>query len=242
MQLGAFIAVSVALLLGLPQAVAQQAGGVGNITHLSGTITARRADGSTRFLAVKSQVQEGDTLSTAQGTYARLKLADGAEVVLRPQSQMKIDAFNFDANRPDADNMLFSLIKGGMRAVTGLLGKRNQDKVRFASPTATVGIRGTHFGMLLCQNDCGAIAGAGGRPPPNGLHVDVSDGSVALTNSAGQQVLNAGQFGYARDAATPPLAVPPRQGIQVTMPLAISRNAGSGATLGKTQDSECAVP
>ena len=44
--------------------------------------TVRRADGSTRFLSVKSNVTEGDTLVTAQGTYARMKFADGGEVVV----------------------------------------------------------------------------------------------------------------------------------------------------------------
>ena len=83
----------------------------------------------------------------------------------------------------------------------------------------------------------------GGAPPPNGLHVDVVDGSVAISNNVGQQVINAGQFGYVRDNATPPVQVPAQQGIQVTMPLAISRNAGAGSTLGKSrQDNECAVP
>jgi hypothetical protein len=37
--------------------------------------------------------------------------------------------------------------------------------------------------------------------------------------------------------------VPPQQGIQVTMPLAISRNAGTGGSLGKGRnDAECAIP
>jgi hypothetical protein len=224
-------------------ATAQPGSGVGNITHLSGTLTVRKADGSTRFLSVKSAVAEGDTLTTARGTYARMKFSDGAELVLRPESQLKVESFKYEEAKPETDNMFFSLIKGGMRSVTGLLGRRSRDKVNIAAPSATIGIRGTHFGMLFCQNDCGSITAAGGRPPPNGLHIDVTDGAVSISNAAGQQVLNAGQFGFVRDAATPPVAVPPQQGIQVTMPLSISRNAGSGATVGKErQDNECVVP
>jgi ferric-dicitrate binding protein FerR (iron transport regulator) len=216
---------------------------VGTVTHLSGTLTVRRADGGMRFLSVKSALTEGDTLQTVQGTYARLRFDDGAEVVLRPDSQMKVEQFKFTQDNPDADNMFLSLLKGGMRSVTGLLGKRNQDRMKVNAPTATIGIRGTHFGLLLCQGDCASIQTPAGGPPPNGLHVDVVDGSVSVSNAAGQQVLNAGQFGYVRDTSTPPAAVPTQQGIQVTMPLAISRNAGSGATLGKDrQDNECAVP
>lgn len=139
--------------------------------------------------------------------------------------------------------MFFSLLKGGMGSVTGLLGRRNRDRVKVIAASATIGIRGTHFGLLLCDGNCASIPMPGGGAPPNGLHVDVVDGSVSISNDAGQQVLNAGQFGYVRDNTTPPAAVPPQQGIQVTMPLAISRNAGAGGTLGKGRnDAECAIP
>jgi ferric-dicitrate binding protein FerR (iron transport regulator) len=217
-------------------------GAVATVTHLSGTLTVKRADGSTRFLSVKSGITEGDTLVTARGTYARMKFSDGAETVLRPESQMKVDAYRYDEKKPEADNTIISLLKGGMRSVTGLLGRRNRDKVVVNAPGATIGIRGTHFGMLVCSNDCGSIPTPAGGPPPNGLHVDVLDGAVTVRNNAGSQTLNAGQFGYVRNATTPPVQVPPAQGIQVTMPVAISRNAAAGGTVGKGQQAECVVP
>ena len=217
-------------------------GSVATVTHLSGTLTVKRADGGTRFLSVKSGINEGDTLVTARGTYVRMKFADGSETVLRPDTQMKVEAYKFDDKKPEADNVLFSLIKGGMRSVTGLVGKRNSDRVQVSAPSATIGIRGTHFGMLVCQNDCGNIPTPRGGPPPNGLHVDVLDGAVTVRNSAGTQTLNAGQFGYVASATTAPVQVPAQQGIQVTMPVAISRNAGTGGAVGKGQQAECVVP
>jgi len=62
-----------------------------------------------------------------------------------------------------------------------------------------------------------------------------------VRNNAGSQTLNAGQFGYVANATTAPVQVPAQQGIQVTMPIAISRNAGGGA-VGKSQQTECVVP
>ena len=212
---------------------------VGTVTHLSGVLVAKRADGGTRLLSVKSAVREGETLSTEQGTYARLKFRDDAEVVLRPSTQLKIDAYQYQNARPERDSVLLNLLKGGMRSVTGLIGQRSRDKVRFGTGTATIGIRGTHFGMLLCQNDCAGIASAASLA--NGLHVDVIDGAITLSNRAGQQVLLAGQFGYVRDLNTRPAIVPPGQGIRVTMPLSISRNAGSGRSIGNSSDLECPV-
>lgn len=220
---------------------ARAAAVVGQVTHLSGTLIAKRADGSTKVFSVKSEVQEGDTLATEQETYARIKFSDGAEVVLRPSSQLKIAAYSFSQAKPEADNVLMNMLKGGMRAVTGAVGKRNRDAVNVGTATATIGIRGTHFGALLCQNDCGGVPTVSGKPPENGLHLDVADGAIVVKNAAGQQVISSGQFGYVRSANTPPVIVPPSQGIQVTMPTSISQNTSSGRGVGKAKESECAV-
>ena len=233
--------VSVALLAAAVVLPAQAAGPIGQVTHLSGTLTAKRADGSTKLFSTKSEVQEGDTLSTEQETYARIKFADGAEVVLRPGTQLKVAAYAYDEAKPQSDSIVMNMLKGGLRAVTGLVGRRNRDAVSFATTNATIGIRGTHFGALICQNDCGGVPTATGKPPENGLHLDVADGAIVVRNSAGTQQINSGQFGYVQSANTPPAIVPPQQGIQVTMPTSISQNNSSGRGVGKAKEGECAV-
>ncbi|MBI4292853.1 MAG: FecR domain-containing protein [Betaproteobacteria bacterium] len=238
MLMGAVLAFAAA---GLPGNFAHAAGKVGLITHLSGLLTVKRADGTSKVLSVKSEVQEGDTLSTEQETYARVKFADNGEVVLRPGSQLKVESYAFDQAKPESDNVFLNMLKGGMRAVTGLIGKRSRNAVNVATATATIGIRGTHWGMLMCQNDCGGVPTAAGTPPPNGLHLDVTDGSIVVSNGAGQVQLNAGQFGFVGGPNTRPAVVPPQQGIQVTMPMSISRNAGAGRGVGKAKEAECAV-
>jgi hypothetical protein len=215
------------------------AGGAGVVTHLSGTLSVKRGDGATKLLSVKSEVQPGDLLTTEQETYARIKFTDGGEVVLRPGTQMKVDSYAFDEAKPESGSSIMSLVKGGFRAVTGLIGKRNKDNVSFTTPTATIGIRGTHFGALFCQGDCGGIPTASGQPPANGLHVDVASGAISLTNGAGQVLVNTGQFGFVAPGA-PPVVVPPQQGIQVTMPTNISQNKGNGQRIGKG-GSECSI-
>jgi len=214
---------------------------VGSVTHLSGTLLVKRA-GEIRMLSIKSDVHQGDTLMTQSGTYARVKFNDNGEIVLRPETQLEVENYTYDAKSPQRDNAALSLLKGGLRAVTGLIGQRSRDKYTMKSVTATIGIRGTHFGALLCQGDCASIPTPSGQPPPNGLHVDVAQGAVALTNKGGTQIVNTGQFAYARDFNTPPVIQPPAQGIQVTMPPQISRNSAGGRTVGsKREDLECSV-
>jgi hypothetical protein len=216
-----------------------QAAPAGQVTHLSGILSVKRAEAPAKMLSIKSEVQEGDLLSTESETYARIKFVDGAEVVMRPGTQLKVASYSFTESKPQADNVVLSMLKGGLRAVTGLIGKRNRDQVSFTTSTATIGIRGTHFGALSCNNDCGGIPTVSGKPPDNGLHLDVAAGAIVVSNQGGKQEIGTGQFGFVQSATTAPVVVPPQQGIQVTMPANISQNAGAGRGVGKGKESEC---
>lgn len=213
----------------------------GTVTHLSGLLRVKSASGQNRVLAVRSEVMQGDTLITERDTYARIKFVDDGEAVLRPGTQLAVEAYAYDAVAPAKDNIVLSLLKGGLRAVTGLAGQRNHDVVKVNTPTATIGIRGTHFGALFCQNDCGGVPTSSGTTPANGLHVDVAQGAIVLTNPVGSQVFQAGQFGYVANLNTPPVTVPPQQGVQVTMPTAISQNVPASQTVGNKGAPECTV-
>lgn len=216
-----------------------QAMTAGQVTHLSGILTVKRADGASKMLSVKSEVQEGDLLTTAGETYARIKFIDGGEVVMRPSTQLSVASYAYTESKPESDNIVLNMLKGGLRAVTGLIGRRNRDAVSFKTATATIGIRGTHFGALSCNNDCGGVPTVSGRPPENGLHLDVAAGAIVVSNQGGRQEIGTGQFGYVRNATTAPVVVPPQQGIQVTMPPSISQNKGAGRGVGKGKESEC---
>ena len=152
---------------------------VGVVTHLSGILTVKR-DGAVKVLTVKSAVSEGDVLSTEKEAYARIKFIDNAELVLRPNSQLKIANYAYKEAAPAEDKIALDMVKGGLRAVSGLIGKRNREAVSFNTPTATIGIRGTHFGMLFCNNDCAGVPTASGKEPENGLHADVAANAILL--------------------------------------------------------------
>lgn len=213
----------------------------GQITHLSGALLVRRADGQTRFLSVRSEVREGDILATPDNSYARVRFTDGSDVVLRSNSQLRIDQFKYEEQAPERDSIALSLIKGGMRSITGLLARRNADRYKLATPTATVGIRGTVFGAQFCNNDCAGIQAPSGRALENGLHLDVSDGRIVVTTQAGSREFGIGEFGFVANLGALPVQVPPEQGFRVEAPRqTLSQSIGAGA-VGKTQDLECAV-
>ncbi|MES2295947.1 MAG: FecR family protein [Pseudomonadota bacterium] len=117
----------------------------GTVTRLSGPLMAQKADGTAKALAIKSEVEQGDTLVTKKDTYAQIKFIDNSEITLKPNTTFKVENFAFDAGKPEEDNAAFNLVKGGLRSVTGLLGKRNKEKFALKTPGATIGIRGTTF-------------------------------------------------------------------------------------------------
>ena len=219
-----------------PAASSPASTGVGQVTHLSGTLVGR-LEGQTqpRILANRSSISPGETLATQGDTYARVKFNDGTEVVLRPNTQFKIESYSYDEKEPAKDSMIFGLIKGGLRSVSGLISKRSRDKISYTTATATVGIRGTHFGMLFCSADCAGVPTVSGQMPADGLHVDVASGQVVVTNQAGSQIINPGQFGYVPSSTAVPAIVPPQAGVRVTMPAVIASNNGTGRTIGNAR-------
>jgi hypothetical protein len=210
---------------------------VGVVEHLSGPLMDRKADGTVKVLAAKSEVESGDTLVAEKNTYAQIRFIDNSEITLRPGTTFKIDNFAYDADKPEADSAAFSLVKGGLRSITGLLGKRNKEKFQLKTPAATIGIRGTTFIAQWVEDASGV------RPPtptptprqvnpglvPNltpGLHVAVLDGMIVVTNAGGALNFPAGQFGYVPSMTVPPIVLPQNPGLKFAPPPTFAIGAG----------------
>lgn len=170
----------------------------GTIIQLSGTLSVKRADGSVRILSMKSEVIPGDTLETQKDSYAQIKFKDGATITLKPNTQFTVAAYTFVEHKPQEDNVVFSLLKGGIRAVSGLISKRgDEESYKMITTSATIGIRGTIFDVDDCKTGTCKKEGAGGNAEQeSGVYVSVRDGEVRVTNSAGSLSLSAGQFGF----------------------------------------------
>jgi hypothetical protein len=206
------------LLFGASAAWAGQV--VGIVEHLSGPLMDRKADGTVKVLAAKSEVESGDTLVAEKNTYAQIRFIDNSEITLRPGTTFKIDDFAYDADKPDGDSAVFSLVKGGLRSITGLLGKRNKEKFQLKTPAATIGIRGTTF-IAQWVEEAAAVKSVPGAVNPGlvpGLHVAVLDGLIVVTNAGGAQHFPAGQFGFVPNMTAPPIVLPQNPGLKFTPP------------------------
>jgi hypothetical protein len=160
-----------------------------------GDVTATGADGRSRQLVKGAEVQNGDAIDTKNGR-AQIRFPDGAYVSLQPNTQFGIKDFVFEGKTDGSEKAFFSLLKGALRTVTGLVGRTNRDKYQIATPTATIGIRGT--GGLIQVGADGSTLIAG------------SSGVWTLTNAGGTIDVPAGTSGF----AGPNTSQPPQQTTQ----------------------------
>lgn len=105
----------------------------------------------TRVLAKNADIFEGDTIRTGDGSYVVVKFIDGAKATIRPGSQLTVERYRADVGNED---VLLNLVKGGLRAVTGGIAKRNPESYNVKTPTATLGVRGTEFYVRICEDLC----------------------------------------------------------------------------------------
>ncbi|MCE2998243.1 MAG: FecR domain-containing protein [Betaproteobacteria bacterium] len=219
-----------ALFLALASASALAAG-AGVVTHLSGTLSVQRPDGTVRILSQKSQVNPGDLLTTQRDSFAQINFTDGSAATMRPETTMKIEAYTFVQEKPQGDAMFMRLLKGGLRTVTGLIGKRgDQDAYRIGTSTATIGIRGSSGETVEClPGTCGKL--------PQGTYHTTFNGSYIMQNKGGTQLINEGQFGFAQDPMKSPVLLPGDPGLNLgQMPFTL----GIGGTIGGGSQ-ECVV-
>lgn len=184
---------------------------VGTVTYVSGPLFVKKADASVKALSKNSAVEQGDVLITEKRTYARIKFNDESEVTLRPGSEFKIETFSYDQTKPKEDKSSVELIKGGLRAISGHVGKRGDpDSYKMKTRAAVIGIRGTVFEVRICAGDCDGLA--------DGIYFFVTEGSIVVSNSTGSVTIGAGQYAYVKDFNSAPVMLPGNPGIDLNLP------------------------
>ncbi|MGH8754982.1 MAG: FecR family protein, partial [Burkholderiales bacterium] len=146
---------------------------------------------------VGTPVEDKDTLKTGPASNMQVRFTDESIVSLRDQSLLKIDEYKFTGKQDGVEKAFFNLLKGGFRTVTGVIGRVNKTNYGVKTATATIGIRGTHFALLLCSaGSCGAAA-------KDGVYGGVSGGIIAAINNTGEYQFGSGDYFYAPSQDSP---------------------------------------
>ena len=101
---------------------------------------------------VNEKLLMNDTLITKANGSMGVILQDNSVLSLGPNSQVSLTQFYFE---PAEEKLSFvaKFRKGTLIYLTGLIGKLNRKGVRFETPNAVCGVRGTHFAIKVDAQD-----------------------------------------------------------------------------------------
>jgi len=165
--------------------------------------------GTFRDLMRNSKIFKGDTIKTEAHAYTQLRMKDGALLSLRPNTELVITDYNFDGKEDGSERSFMELVRGGFRTITGYIGHKNKRNYRVKTAVATIGIRGTHYGLMVCiDGSCNNEA----ESLEDGVYGGVVDGSINVSNDSGEYIFNNDQYFHvasATSAAVEQLVPPP---------------------------------
>src|SRR5689334_3893059 len=166
---------------------AAEAAPAASVEFVSGNAAAINNAGISRALAKGAGIEAGDTIDTGSGR-VQLRFSDGAYISLQPGSRFRIDEYNYSGKPDDSERGFFTLVKGGLRTITGLVGRTNRRNYQVRVPVATIGIRGTEYTLHYDGTASGAVG----------------EGEIAVCNTGGCLNVASGQAYTVADANTKP--------------------------------------
>ena len=176
-----------------------QAAGAASIDFAAGRVTAISASGE-RPLTKGAEIGNGDTIRTADGSRAQVRFSDGALVSLQPRSEFRIDNYEFSGKEDGQEKGFFSLLKGGLRTITGFIGRTHRNNYKVSTAVATIGIRGTEYTVQVEEDGT--------------TQVHTGEGLIEISGTAGSLLLASGESGIVR-----PDTPPQRTEIRPQLPL-----------------------
>ncbi len=144
---------------------------IGKVVAGSGTLLAREPDGDERRLQRQSPLFVGDTILVGKNGFVQLRFTDGTLVALRPDSEFLVEEYEYHEQEGSNGKLVFNLLKGGLRTISGAIGKKDKENYQMKTPVASIGIRGTVYGLMYCvDGQCSGV--------DDGLYGGVLEGAI----------------------------------------------------------------
>ncbi len=164
------------------------------VWRISGGVTAGSPPSAqVRGLKLGDNVYVGERLQAAANGEAVLRIEDGGYLAIRPGAQFLVE--DFTANKTGNDHFSIRLVQGGLRLITGWIGKLNPQGYRVQTPSAIIGVRGTdHEAYFLTDQMASAWS------QKSGTYDKVNSGQTYLKTANGSVDIASGQVGFDRSA------------------------------------------
>jgi len=134
-----------------------------------GNITADRA-GKQDALKRLSPVFRQDTLRSGNNARAQFRMVDNALINLQQNSILNLRKYELKSANGNG-SVFLELISGGLRTITGSIGKQNKKDYQLRTPIATIGIRGTMYEVEMMPN--------------GGMYVGTWQGAISVRSHSG---------------------------------------------------------
>jgi hypothetical protein len=146
------------------------------------------SSGEQRQLKKGTAIHAGETVITEEAR-VQLRFTDGALVSLTPNAEFHVKEYSYGKPQNGPERAVMELLKGGLRTMTGLVGKQRKEDYVMQTKLATLGIRGTEYSILY----------------GDGISGTVSSGGIAVCNAGGCLDVDKGQSYYVMDSNTRPV-------------------------------------
>lgn len=204
---------------------ASYAGIAGKIQFANGSVQLVNAAGQSHDLQKGDAISVSDTVETGKNSSAQIRMEDGGLIAVRPESELKIDTYVFSGEQDGSERSFFSLLRGGMRAITGLVGKLHKPNYHISTPSTTIGIRGTDHEIYVV-----APGSALAATVPVGTYNKVNAGGTVMTTAKGSVNIQPNQMGFAAANNQMPQLQPVNLNIFTAAPLPSPQAGGAGNT------------
>jgi hypothetical protein len=198
-----FLPLSVAMM---PATAAEPAG---RLIYAHGDVAIRGGDGQPRAVTRGAPVAPGDTVVTGSGR-THVSFADGGFIAVQPNTQFRVDEYNYAGKEDGSERSFFALVKGGVRFISGAIGHTNKANYKIRTPVATIGIRGSAGRLEVCSaGSCGNL--------PDGVYLTGNQDTLTLNNSTGTTEVGVGQTFHTSCPTCPPQQVRQAPGAYVSL-------------------------
>ena len=179
----------------------------GRVLIVAGNVTITRA-GQTIAAQAGTPVRSGDTVVVGPQSSAQVRFTDDSLVALRADTTFRVSEYAYAGQESGTQRALFDLLQGGLRTVTGVIGRRDRTDYAVKTRTTTIGVRGTSYSLVDCDNSC---RNADGSLAPDGTYGAVTEGRISAANNTGEREFGVDNFFYVASPNAPPeqLLAPP---------------------------------
>ncbi|PCJ27754.1 MAG: hypothetical protein COA96_02570 [SAR86 cluster bacterium] len=134
---------------------------VGEVSLVLGKAYLLSSDDSRQLIKQGTQIKATDRILTGVNGHVHIRFIDHALVSVRPNSQLEIVRYQYNAQKPEQSTIKFYLLEGVTRSVSGAGAKAARERFRLNTPIAAIGVRGTDFVVRATSQTTRALVNQG---------------------------------------------------------------------------------